>query len=254
MSKNLARERIGQIRKNNFGSLMEIVQYKDNKNILVRFLEGGSTIPTQYINFIKGEVSNPLDKTVYNVGFIGEGKYNTRHDSKDTLQYTTWYSMMQRCCDEKYKKKYPTYKECSVVDEWHNFQNFAKWYDENFYEVDGEKMCLDKDILFKGNKVYSPETCIFTPHKINTLFIKSDSKRGSLPLGVVYNKKINRYIAGEGNSKNKYIGSFKNPTDAFESYKSRKLSTIRNVADKYKSNIPPRLYETMINYTINITD
>ena len=65
--------------------------------------------------------------------------------------------------------------DCSVYEGWHNFQNFAKWYEDNYYEIEEEQMHLDKDILVKGNKVYSPDTCVFVPETINGLFVKSNA-------------------------------------------------------------------------------
>ena len=86
--------------------------------------------------------------------------------------------MLRRCYDEKLHKKYPTYIDCKVCEEWLNFQNFAKWYYNNYYEIENEKICLDKDILHKGNKIYSPDNCVFVPNNINVLFVKSDKSRG----------------------------------------------------------------------------
>ena len=85
--------------------------------------------------------------------------------------------MLERCYDTEHSYKFPTYENCIVCDEWLNYQNFARWFDINYYEIEGEVMCLDKDILFKGNKIYSPKTCIFVPRGINNLFTKNDKCR-----------------------------------------------------------------------------
>lgn len=80
--------------------------------------------------------------------------------------------MLNRCCSGKLHKRESTYINCKVCDEWLNFQNFSEWFKNNYYEVEGQRMELDKDILNKGNKIYSPNTCIFVPHNINNLFTK----------------------------------------------------------------------------------
>ncbi|MED3562341.1 AP2 domain-containing protein [Bacillus xiapuensis] len=206
--------------------------------------------------FIKGEVVNPYDKTVYGVGYIGEGKYNTRKDGKDAPQYTTWKNMLQRCYRIKYHQKYPTYTDCAVSEEWYNFQNFATWYDNNYYEVEGERMCLDKDILNKHNKIYSPDNCIFVPQSINLLFVKNDAIRGDLPIGVNFHKARNNYMARckNRNRKTIYIGSFNDPIRAFQAYKMCKEELIKQTALEYKDKIPKDLYNAMMEYKVEITD
>ena len=115
-------------------------------------------------------------------------------------------------------------------------------------------MCLDKDILVKGNKIYSPETCCFVPNEINVLFTKKEKDRGEYPIGVSIIS--NKYVArcGVGNSKNKTIGSFKTPKEAFQAYKQYKEQYIKKVADKYKCQIPNNLYKAMYSYQVEITD
>lgn len=107
------------------------------------------------------------DKSAYGVGYIGEGAYKISFKRVFYPHYIYWRTMMKRCYSDHFHTQFPTYKDCSVVKDWHNFQNFAKWYDENYYEIGEEMMHLDKDILVKGNKVYSPETCVFVPQSIN---------------------------------------------------------------------------------------
>ena len=55
--------------------------------------------------------------------------------------------------EPEYYNKNLTYTNCEVDEDWLNFQNFAKWYKENYYEIEGEQMELDKDILYKHNKL-----------------------------------------------------------------------------------------------------
>ena len=169
--------------------------------------------------------------------------------------------MMQRCYDPKFHKKYPTYINCEVCEEWHNYTNFGKWFNENYYEVSGEKMGLDKDILNKGNKIYSPENCIFVPNNINVLFVKSDNNRGEYPIGVYFNKRDKKFVAQcnfydfkTNKTKQKYLGYYNTPDEAFKAYKEFKEQNIKKVADHYKDLIPVKLYDALYKYEVEITD
>lgn len=253
-SDNLARERIGEIRKNKLGSDMEVVEYINALSILVKFQQG-NPIHTTWNHFKRGNVKNVYDKTIHGIGYVGEGEYITTVNKKSTSQYKTWGSMLQRCHSENYINKFPSYKDCSVTEEWYNFQNFAEWFDQNYYEIEGETMCLDKDILVKGNKIYSPNTCIFVPHFINKLFIKRETYRGDLPIGVTYHKENDTYVASCGNQSNrKYLGSFDTAEEAFVNYKEYKEKLIKQVSEKYKNVIPKTLYEAMYTYKVEIND
>ena len=148
-----------------------------------------------------------------------------------------------------------SYIKCMECGEWKCFQNFAQWYDENKYECDGEKMHIDKDILYKGNEIYSPETCIIVPKRINMLFIKRQNHRGNCCIGVSYKKQTNRYYASISiEAKPVSLGSFNSEIDAFETYKTAKEKHIKNMADRYKDKIPKQLYEALYKYKVEITD
>lgn len=143
-----------------------------------------------------------------------------------------------------------------MCEEWHNFQVFSKWHEENHYSIENKIMCIDKDLLQKGNKIYSPDTCVFVPQFINTLFVKRNSKRGDLPIGVTRDKKAKSYSATCNNNKGEsfHLGSYNTPEEAFLAYKLYKEQVIKNVANEYKNQIPHKLYEAMMNYVVNITD
>lgn len=151
---------------------MEIIAFNSNNDIRVKFLdEHGIEVSVTYSNFKRGCIKNPYDISVYGIGYIGEGKYMAKKNGKCTPEYHMWISMLQRCYSEKWKDKFPAYYGlCTVCDEWLNYQTFAGWYDKNYYPVP-KRLHLDKDIILEGNKVYSPETCILVPQRINMLFI-----------------------------------------------------------------------------------
>lgn len=246
--------RIGEIAYNNFGSKMKIIKYTDSYNIDVYFEEYDWVYyNARYGNFKKGSIRCPYEPTFMNKGFIGEGKYNTIANKES---FEVWRKMIRRCYDVKEKIKHPTYEKAEVCKEWLNFQSFAKWYEENYYECNNEKMDLDKDILVKGNKTYSPSTCIFVPHKINTLFVKKDENRGQYPIGVSWNKDKNKFTSrcSNGYGKYKHLGYYNTSKEAFESYKIFKEKVIKQVADEYKPYIPKELYEAMYRYEVEIDD
>lgn len=248
-------DRLNKVGYNNNGERMTIVRYGGNADIDIQFDDGTIVEHKQYSNFKGGRVKNPMTPSVYGIGFVGVGDYKTSNENgKHTKCYKTWNHMHERCYDPKYHEKYPTYKNCTVCEEWNNYQVYAKWDNENYYEVGNEKMTLDKDILCKGNKVYSPDTCIFVPNSINVLFTKSDNARGEYPIGVC--KVGDKFLAQlcKGNGKQISLGYFNTPEEAFLAYKIAKEAYIKEVAEEYKDKIPCKLYEAMIAYEVDIND
>ena len=256
-------DKTGERNINNFGSEMIIVGYRKYSDIDVYFPQYDWVVKNrQYSDFKRGNIKCPYEKRYYGIGYIGEGKFKVYDkNGKITKCFRTWQSMLQRCYDEKFHKKCLTYDNCEVCEEWLNFQNFGKWFYKNYYKIEGEKICLDKDILVKGNKIYSPDTCIFVPERINTLFTKCNKIRGDYPIGVYYNERNKKFVAqcsiynyNENKKKPKYLGLYDAPEEAFEVYKQFKENYIKEIADKYKQQIPRKLYQTMCNYKVEIND
>ena len=260
--KDIIIERVGEENYNKNGTLMKIVSYNNSSSIWVEFQDEYKVrIHTSYQCFKNGSATNPYDKVVYGKGYMGQGDYSSRENNKKTKVYNLWIAMLSRCYNEKYHKTYSTYIKCEVCEEWLNFQNFAKWYEENYYDCNGERMHLDKDILFKGNKTYSPRTCIFVPQRINELFTKSNKIRGEYPIGIYYYKQTNKLkaqcsIYRNGVKTKLGLGYFplNEPFRAFTCYKNFKENYIKQVADEYKDLIPTELYEAMYKYEVEIND
>ena len=245
---------------NNQGDLFIIKQVINSIKILIEFQD-----EHKYQKFVTHEeiksrsISNPYHKAVYNIGYLGVNcpKLTDVYYNKC---YSTWHGMLERCYNAKTQEKQPTYIGCSVCEEWHNFQNFKKWFDVNYYEIENERMCLDKDILIKNNKIYSARTCIFVPNTINVLFTKTNKCRGEYPIGVYYKKKLKKYIAQcseiqpNGKKAQTHLGVFSTPEDAFYAYKKYKEKVIKEVADKYKEVIPNKLYEALYKWEVDIND
>lgn len=261
MSKeNKINSKIGERRMMNCGEECKIVEYNGCMNITVKFLKTGEKVNCNYGNFKNGKVKPRFTPSVYNIGIVGKEKI-TETNGITLKSYKIWQSMLQRCYDSKFQNRKPTYIGCSVCEEWHYYPNFKKWYEENYYEINNETMCLDKDILVKKNKVYSPETCVFVPQNINKLFTKNRKTRGELPIGVKWHKRDKIYesqcsIFNPITSKNKrkYLGRYTSWQEAFKVYKEFKEKNIKQVADYYKDKIPQKLYNAMYNYKVEITD
>lgn len=255
-------DRTGEERLNNFGSKMVIVGYRTRRDIDVYFPEYDCVAKNkEYKSFKKGAIKCPYEPRFFGKGYLGEGKYKIKKNGKLTKCYKVWYSMLRRCYDPKFHKKHITYENCEVCKGWLCFQNFAKWFYDNYYEIEGERMCLDKDILNKGNKVYSPCNCVFVSERINTLFIKSDKTRGDYPIGVNYHKASEKFVTQcsiydfeENKQKIKFLGYYDTPDEAFKAYKEFKEKHIKDVADHYKDLIPVKLYDALYKYEVEITD
>ena len=163
--------------------------------------------------------------------------------------------MLQRCYSDNSKKKSPTYEGCEVSSKFKSYEYFYEWRNKQI-GFDNQGWHLDKDLLVKGNKVYSEYTCVFLPDEINKLLVKSDKKRGKHLIGVYWCKKGKAFKAqvSKNKGKSEYLGSFKTELEAFNAYKEAKESFIKEQANKFKSQIDPRAYNALMNYQVEITD
>lgn len=189
-----------------------------------------------------------MKPTMCGIGYRGSEDVDCTSEA-----YIRWHDMIHRCYNEKFHARQPQYSECTVCEEWLNFSNFKVWYESNLYG--DEKLDLDKDILYKENKIYSPETCCLVPHVINTLFINGKKNRGELPIGVYLDKDRNKYRACMAfMGKRVKLGRFETPELAFARYKEYKEDFIKDLAEQYKGEIPNKVYDVMMNWEIEITD
>lgn len=156
---------IGSIHASKRCGNFEVIEYNGYANITVKFLLTGAIVVTSSSSVRNGCVRDVMCPSVYGVGFVGNGPHIATKRKVATKKYQTWKGMMERCYCPKLKVARPTYNGCTVCDEWHNFQVFAEWFDGNYIEG----YHLDKDIKVKGNKIYSPDTCLFVSQAENTI-------------------------------------------------------------------------------------
>lgn len=129
--------------------------------------------------------------------------------------FSRWRDMIRRCYSEKELSRSPTYRRCTVVNDWLTFYNFKAWMEQQ----DWQGKALDKDILSEGNKVYGPDTCVFISSKVNNFVLASDASRGDLPIGVSYDKISGMYRAECGKVK---LSRHETPETAHVEWKAEK--------------------------------
>lgn len=162
-----------------FGNL-KIIKYNNAKDVEIEFVDTAYRTSTRTWLIRNGMVKDRLIPTVEGVGFIGDGIYEPYiTTSKASKAYQVWSNIIYRCYSKKAHVKFPTYKDCEVCEEWQDFQCFAEWYYGN-YPKDGEYYELDKDIKIKGNRVYSPDACLFATKLDNVLESISPRQRNAI--------------------------------------------------------------------------
>lgn len=186
---------------------------------------------------------------------IGARKYPSSIAGKHTPEYRLWKAMLRRCYSEKERHLLPSYEGCSVSENFKSFDYFYEWCQEQIgFEIKG--FALDKDILVKGNKLYSEDTCVFVPKAVNQLLITKSSCRGEYLIGVSFEKSRSKFVSkcSIGNRNSHNLGRFATEIEAFQTYKTFKEAYIKQVAEQYKSQIDPRAYKALIEYEVHITD
>lgn len=171
-----------------------------------------------------------------------------------TKEYSHWQNMLKRCYCPKFQERHPSYKGCEVSNDFKRFSDFANWC-KSQHAFGEAKVDLDKDLLVKGNKLYSKKNCVFIPQELNKLLIQRSNERGLYPIGSYFDKKYGKIKAQINMNKKKvFLGYYDNPIDAFIAYKKAKESHIKELANIYKSKLDPRAYDALMAYSIEMKD
>lgn len=216
---------VGQTSMSNEGYEFKIVELLKNNKVRVKFLDShGYECVTTTTHFKEGIIKNPFHRSVFGVGFYGDGKYKAKENDKHFYYYRVWQSMHDRC----YSGKTSIYDNVTVCEEWHNYQNFADWFHTTFpFGLEMYDLRLDKDLLQQDveNKIYSPETCVWIPKRINSYIQTKRSGTLNEFKGVSFNK--GRWYACstlfEKGGIRYSIGSYKTQEEAISAYKEFKL-------------------------------
>lgn len=196
------------------------------------------------MNLVHGFGTNDAD---YNVYVTGAGDNGKRKVIWVCPFYRKWIHMLERCYNQKLHKKFPTYIGCTVCKDWKSFSNFKAWMETQ----DWEGKHLDKDLLIRGNKIYSPDTCVFLDARVNTFLAENGACRGEFPIGVSFERESGKYVAQCWSielGKNKKIGRFKTPREAHEAWLSFKLQQAYILAASQEDR---RIAQALINRYIN---
>lgn len=223
------------------GGTITVLEKKSRYEILVKHNdEHGHEMWTRQDAIEKGMVKNPFYRNVQGVGYMGVGKYVASKNYKKSEEYMAWCSMMKRGYSGSFKERQPTYNDCTICEEWSDFQVFAEWYCNQ--EGYGKGFELDKDILVKGNKHYSPKTCCLVPAKINTFFTDQSSQSTSLPLGTRKNPSGSYSAIMSVEGKQVRIGTYKTIYESVSAYSKAKGIRCKELALMYREDISYRVF------------
>ena len=245
---------VGKVCKSLNSGDFKILKYNGSKDVEIQFVGTGFETVAQLGEVKNGKVKDRYLPSVYGVGVLGT-KYLSKINGVQTKEYKLWTGMLQRCYSDTLKKKRQTYIDCKVSDNFKSYEYFYEWCNKQV-GFGNQDWHLDKDLLIKGNKLYSEDTCVFIPLEINSVLTKSDKKRGEHLIGVCWLNTNKAFIAqvNMNNGKPEYLGSFKTEIEAFDAYKQAKESFIKGLANKWQGKIDERAYKALMSYTVTIDD
>lgn len=191
-----------------------------------------------------------MKKLILGVATNSGGKYKST--GKMANAYRAWYGMLRRAYCPKYHAGKPTYVDCSVTEEWLDYQEFANWFEGHEYSNRGYE--LDKDLLLPGNKIYAPDRCVFVPRELNNLLIDSGAARGQYLQGVSLNKRGNNFRARIViNGKLGHLGCFDTEQEAYHAYKEAKEANVKRMANHWKNDIADEVYHALMRWQLEDT-
>ena len=245
---------VGKVYKSKSSGYFKIAKYNDSRNVEIQFLKTGFEAVAELGQIKNGEVKDRYAPSVYGVGILGT-KYPSKVNGTLTKESELWRGMLKRCYSDVYKKKYPTYEDCEASENFKSYEYFYEWCRKQI-GFDNKNWHLDKDLLVKGNKVYSEDSCIFLPSEINLALTKNTASRGEYLIGVCWCNTKKAFVAqvNRCNGRPERLGYFNTELEAFNAYKQAKEIYIKELANNFHHQIDPRAYNALMNYNVEITD
>lgn len=244
---------VGQIYENKRGSRAEVVYYEDSKRVWICFLDDvGYVRSVGAKDLKKGDFKNPFHPSVYGMGCIGILTEDIKTHPLYKKCYSCWNSAVERCYSERWHKKFPTYEKCTICKDWLVFTNFFKWYiNQVGSEIEGIQ--LDKDLLVRGNKVYSPETCCLVPCILNNIVLNNESSKGKYKRGVTFDRRCGVFQASISiRNKPKTLGVYKDEDSAHKAYLIAKKSVIVELANDWKGRVEDKVYFALLEWDVDV--
>lgn len=230
---------------NTSGGLCKIIKYNKAHDVVVEF-ENGYVGSFQLRKILNGNVRNPYHE---NFKLVGVGVCDISTKGLERL-HNVWSGVVYRTTG---RVETTTYKDAKICDSWLVFSNFVKDLEGmvGFKHGNDFDWHLDKDLLIKGNKLYSKETCCLVPREVNNLLINSKKDCSISKQGVHWSNSKNRFVAQLSTSEGrKFLGHFKDEQSAYDAYKKAKESHVKLVANKYKGVIDHRVYENLMSWEL----
>lgn len=233
---------VGSTFKSKNSGTFEIIERLEGKKSKIKFQDGFIT-DTHNTSILRGNVFNPYYPRVEGLGYLGEGGYTS-----NGKEYSIWKGMFSRCYGGGGNPKNNNYVNCYVEQDWHNFQKFGEWYNN-------QKNChlggfhLDKDLTVLGSKVYSKTTCSIIPVQVNIVFSKPQINFSD-NVGVDYVKKEGVFRSSYTDEKGvrHYLGRFNRVEDARNAYVVKKREICNKVIDIHKESLSEMVVENL--YTL----
>ena len=239
---------------NSYGDVV-VLEYSNVRDVTIKFLNTGNVRKTATSELKKGEIRDNEAFPVYVVGIM-DVPNELRRGQPNPREYSIWNGIRQRCYNENNRDKLMSYKDVEMSENFKIYSYFKEWCHKQI-GFNEEGWQLDKDILSKGVKLYSEDTCCFVPAEITTLILKADRIRGNYPMGESpHTSKVHKRFSARVSKNGKYkrFGSYLTPEEAFVVYKREKEKHIKEVANKWKDQIDPRVYEALMNWEVSIDD
>lgn len=238
---------------NNCGDV-EVIEALDKGKLKVKFLNTGNVRVYDKASVVRQEMRDVEAFPVYTTGIQDIKGYLVK-GQPNPKDYNIWNAIRQRCYNLNIQDRlYPQYIGCTMSEDFLIFSKFKEWYN-NQIGCDQDGWHIDKDLLVKGNKVYSAETCILLPKQINSAIVIHNRGSNNFPMGVIYNCTKTRYRARIQRKEGwESLGAYDTPEEAFYAYKPVKEAYVKSIAEQWKDKIDPRAYQALMNWTIDIDD
>ena len=170
----------------------------------------------------------------------------TRDSNGSIKHFNLWSQMLRRCyvVGDNVAK---TYEFCEVGENFKRYSYFFDWCNsQKGFNQEGYQ--LDKDYLGFNQRVYSEDTCVFIPRRLNGFLVNMRVDKDFPFLGVKKERggRFGSRIR-DGDSRY-YLGCFNNPQDAQSEYIAKKSIIAKELAIKYEGLVDERVLNILWNF------